>query len=244
MRWSAGVGSRLAAAAVAVSLSGVPVCFSQAARTAGTLTGRIFLADGVTPRSGVVVKVANLTTSQIFDSSQTDRSGRYALASLPSGQYQVAVQAGEGLYVNPDRIPVIQGRKTLFSMALNPAKVTDDPPAQEPPPPQPAPDQPPPAEPPAPEAPPKTEPPAQQPPAEGAKPEEKKPDETKPAEKGKTPAEQQAEKTKPKSGGGFWRSGWGVAVGLGGGAIVLGLLADSITGNSSEVAPPPSASTP
>jgi hypothetical protein len=119
-------------------MSGVPVCFSQTVRTAGTLTGRIFLADGVTPRSGVVVKVANLTTSEIFDSAQTDKSGRYALGSLPSGQYQVAVQAGEGLYVNPDRIPVIQGRKTLFSMALNPASGKDDPPAQEPPP-QPAP---------------------------------------------------------------------------------------------------------
>ncbi|MCI0410232.1 MAG: hypothetical protein L0191_17020, partial [Acidobacteria bacterium] len=72
MRWSVGFGSRLAAAAVVVSMSGVPVCFSQTVRTAGTLTGRIFLADGVTPRSGVVVKVANLSTSQIFDSAQTD----------------------------------------------------------------------------------------------------------------------------------------------------------------------------
>jgi hypothetical protein len=237
MRWSAGFGSRLAAAVVAFSMSGVPVCFSQTVRTAGTLTGRIFLADGVTPRSGVGVKVANLSTSQIFDSAQTDKSGHYALGSLPSGQYQVAVQAGEGLYVNPDRIPVIQGRKTLFSMALNPAAAKDDPPAQEPPP-QPAPDQPPPAEPPpaqpAPETPPQETPPAQQPPTE-----------TKPAEKGKTPAEQEAEKEKKsKNGGGFWRSGWGVAIALGGGAIVLGLLADSLAGDSSEIPPPPSASTP
>ena len=242
MRWSAGVGSRLAAAAVALSMSGIPVCFSQTVRTAGTLTGRIFLADGVTPRSGVVVKVANLSTSQIFNSAQTDKSGRYALGSLPSGQYQVAVQAGEGLYVNPDRIPVIQGRKTLFSMALNRAQAADDPPPQEPPPPQPPPAEPPPAQP-APETPPQTEPPAQQPPAEGTKPEEKKPEETKPEEK--TPAEKEAEKQKKKSEGGFWRSGWGVAIALGGGAIVLGLLADSIAGDSSEIPPPPpSASTP
>ena len=36
----------------------------------------------------------------------------------------------------------------------------------------------------------------------------------------------------------------GVAIGLGGGAIVLGLLADSITGDTNEVAQPPSQSTP
>ncbi|PYQ11212.1 MAG: hypothetical protein DMH00_08745 [Acidobacteria bacterium] len=234
MRWRAGFGSRLAAAALAVSMSGFPVGFSQSVRSAGTLTGRIFRADGVTPRSGVVVRVANLSTSEIFASTQTDNSGRYALPSLPSGQYQLAVEANEGLYVNPDRIPVLQGRKTLFSLALNPSRAADEPPPPDNPPGQ----EPPPQQPP-PEPPPQTEPAAQPPPAEGTKPEEKKPE-----EKGKTPAEQQAEKGKKRSGGGFWRSGWGVAVGLGGGAIVLGLLADSIAGNSSEVPPPPSPSTP
>ena len=234
MHRSAGVGRRLAALAVAVSMSGVPVCFGQSFRSAGTLTGRIFLADGVTPRSGVVVKAANLSTSQIFQSIETDRSGHYAFADLPSGQYQVAVAAGEGLYVNGERVPVIQGRKTLFSMALNPTRAQDNPPGQEPPPTPPPQDQPPQAQPPAQEP----------PPQEGAKPEEKKPEEKKPEEKGKTPAEQEAAKEKKKSGQGFWRSGWGVAIGLGGGAIVLGLLADSIAGNNNNEVTPPSPTTP
>jgi len=243
MLGSAGIGRRLAAVSVAVMMSGIPLSFSQTVRAAGALTGRIFLADGVTPRSGVVVKVANLSTSQIFASSQTDRSGHYALSSLPSGQYQVAVQTGEGLYVNPDRIPVIQGRKTLFSMALNPAAsqgaTSDNPTGQENPPPPPPPDQPPPDQPPADQPPPATEPP----PAEKPPPEAPKPEEPKPTDKEKTPAEKEASKKK-KSGEGFWRSGWGVAIALGGGAIVLGLLADSIANDHSEVSPPPSASTP
>ena len=234
MEWSAGIGRRLAALAVAASLSGVPVCFGQAFGAAGTLTGRIFLADGVTPRGGVVVKAANLSTSQVYESSETDRSGHYAFPKLPSGQYQVAVEAGEGLYVNAEHVPVVQGRKTLFSMSLSPT-AQDNPPPQEPPP-----------TPPPQEQPPQAQPPEQQPPQEGSKPEEKKPEEKKPEEKGKTPAEQEAEKNKnKKSGQSFWRSGWGVAIGLGGGAIVLGLLADSIAGNNNnEVSPPPSASTP
>ena len=223
MRGSVGFGRRLAVAALAVFTSGIPVCLGQNLRFSGSLTGRIFLADGVTPRGGVVVKAANLSTSQVFDSMQTDKSGRYAFPSLPSGQYQVAVAAGEGLYVNPDRIPVMQGRKTLFSLALNPRAQND---RQEPPP-EPPPQEPPPQEPPPQEAPPPT------PPAEAPKPEEKP----------KTPAEEAAGKNK-KKGGGFWRSGWGVAAGLGGGAIVLGLLADSIAGDSSSVPEPPSASTP
>ena len=227
MRSSAGLGSRLAAAALTISLSGIPVCLGQpGARPAGTLTGRIFLSDGVTPRSGVVVKVANLSTSQIFASGQTDRSGHYAFDALPSGKYQVAVAASEGLYVNSAQVPVIQGRKTLFSLALKPGQAQND--RQDPPPPDPPPpDNPPPDNPPAQEPPPE-QPPAEKPPAE--KPPETKPEDKKPEEK--------------KQEGGFWRSGWGVAVGLGAGAIVLGLLADSIAGDSSGVPEPPSQSTP
>ncbi len=219
MRWSAGMGSRLAAAALVISLSGIPVCLGQTARPpAGTLTGRIFLSDGVTPRSGVVVKVANLSTSQTFASGQTDRSGHYAFEALPSGKYQVAVAASEGLYVNSSQIPVIQGRKTLFSLALKPSPTRQDDP-----------------NPPPPDNPPAQEPPPEQPPAE--KPPETKPEDKKPEEK--PPAEGEKKKD-----GGFWRSGWGVAVGLGAGAIVLGLLADSIAGDSEGVPEPPSQSTP
>lgn len=225
MGFGAGVGRRLMAFGLAVSLSGVPLSFGQTAGSSGHLTGRIFVADGVTPRPGVVVKAANLSTSQVFASTQTDKSGRYALADLPSGQYQIAVETGEGLYVNQDRVPVLQGRKTLFSLALNPVSAQDNPP-------------PPPENPPAPEPPQGTEPPAPEQPPETPKPEEKK-------EKGKkektTTTEQEGGK---KKGGGFWRSGWGVAVGLGGGAIVLGLLADSIAGDTAQVEQPPSQSTP
>jgi len=244
MGWSAGIGRRLGAAALVFAMSGVPVCFAQTVRSAGTLTGRIFLADGVTPRGGVVVKAANLSTSQVFASDRTDKSGRYALSTLPSGQYQVAVETGEGLYVNQEKVPVLQGRKTLFSLALNPVRGQDDPPPPENPPGEEPPPEPPPQEPPPQEPPPQTEPAPEPPPGEEAKPEEKKPEETKPEEKPKTPAEQEADEKKKKSGGGFWRSGWGVALGLGGGAIVLGLMADSIAGESSSVPPPPSASTP
>ncbi|HEU5182706.1 MAG TPA: carboxypeptidase-like regulatory domain-containing protein [Candidatus Polarisedimenticolia bacterium] len=187
--------------------------------------GRIFLPDGVTPRSGVVVKVANLSTSQTFASGQTDRSGRYAFEALPSGKYQVAVAASEGLYVNSSEIPVIQGRKTLFSLALKPGQTRQDDPNPPPP------DNPPPAENPPPQEPPPAQPPAEKPPE--TKPEDKKPEEKKPPAEGEK-----------KKDGGFWRSGWGVAVGLGAGAIVLGLLADSIAGDSEGVAQPPSQSTP
>jgi hypothetical protein len=239
MRGSAGFGRRWAAAALAVSLSGIPIGFGQSLRFSGSLSGRIFLADGVTPRGGVVVRAANLTSSQVYESTQTDKSGRYAFANLPSGQYQVAVAAGEGLYVNPDRIPVMQGRKTLFSLALSPdsSKPSGKPEGQEPPPeppPEPAPQEPP--------------PPPQEPPAQEQPPQEQPPAETKPPEeKPKTPAEEAANKDKEKkkgNGTGFWRSGWGVAIGLGGGAIVLGLLADSIAGDNSSVPEPPSPTNP
>jgi carboxypeptidase family protein len=235
MRAVAGFGRRLMHLGLVISLSGIPLTYGQAGMSAGFLAGRIFVADGVTPRAGVVVKAANLSTSQVFTSAQTDRSGRYTFTGLPSGQYQVVVQTGEGLYVNQDKVPVLQGRKTLFSLALNPgAALQEPPPAQEPPPP---------ANPPAQEPPPANPPAQEPPPAETPKPEETKPEDT--GKKEKTPAEKEAaEKSQKGKGTGFWRSGWGVAIGLGGGALVLGLLADQIAGSSSEVQQPPSPSTP
>jgi len=232
MGFGTGVGRRLMAFGLAVSLSGVPLSFGQTAASSGLLTGRIFVADGVTPRPGVVVKAANLSTSQVFASTQTDKSGRYAFADLPSGRYQIAVETGEGLYVNQDRVPVLQGRKTLFSLALNPVSMQDDTP-------------PPPENPPAPEPPEGTEPPdVTEPPAEEQPSETPAPgDEEK--EKGKKKkTTEEGEDEGRKKGGGFWRSGWGVAVGLGGGAVVLGLLADSIAGDSAKVPAPPSPSSP
>jgi hypothetical protein len=234
MRFSVGVAKRLAALGLTVTLGGGSLYSGPVSPgSAGTLTGRIFVADGVTPRGGVVVKAANLNTSRVYASRQTDAAGRYSLASLPAGQYQVAVETAEGLYVNPDRIPVLQGRRTLFSLALDrpdPAarsdRRADDPPEEPETPPQEPPQQP--ATPP-------------EPPGEEQKPEEMKPEEQ---PKEKTPAEQEAEEKKKKKGAAaFWRGGWGVAIGLGGGAVVLGLLADSIAGESDAV-PSPSPSTP
>ena len=70
MRFGEGVGRRLAAFSLIIPLSGIPVVYGQTVRPAGTLSGRIFLSDGLTPRGGVVVKVANLTTSQVFNSGE------------------------------------------------------------------------------------------------------------------------------------------------------------------------------
>ena len=195
MRSGAGFSRRVMVFGLVVSLSGFSFGLGQTL-PAGHLSGRIFVADGVTPRAGVVVKAANLSTSQIFTSSRTDGSGRYALEGLPSGQYQIAVETGEGLYVNRDQVPVLKGRKTLFSLALTRGSAKDEPPPPDNPPGQ----EPPPAQPPAPE------PPPPQPPAETPKPEEKKPEDK---GKEKTPAEQEAgKKGQKKKGAGFWRSGW------------------------------------
>ncbi len=228
-----GVVRRLMVLGLVVSLSGVPLSFAQTGVSAGFLTGRIFVADGVTPRAGVVVKAANLSTSEVFTSTQTDKSGRYSLADLPSGRYQVAVETHEGLYVNQDQVPVLKGRKTLFSLALNPASVLEDPPAPEEPADQEPAEE---AEAPAPEqAPEGTEPPE-------SPMQEKKEKKEKKGKKEKTSTQEEDEGG--RKGAGFWRSGWGVAVGLGGGAVVLGLLADSIAGDTKEVGAPPSPSLP
>lgn len=209
MRFAGSAWYRLAAVALAVAISGTPLVFSQANAVGGSLTGRIFKADGVTPRTGVLVKVAHLSTSEVFTSPQTDKAGRYDLGDLPSGQYQVVVETGEGLYVNQDKVPVMQGRKTLFSLALS-SKADDENPPEG---------------------------------TEGEAPagEETTEEDDDDEGAGMTPAEEEASESKSKFAD-FFRSGWGVATALGGGAVILGLLADSIAGDSTKIKGIPSPS--
>ena len=83
MRVGTGGVYRTVVVGLVVLLSGIPLSWGQATLGAGSLMGRIFDEDGITPRSGVVVKVAHLASSEIYASEKTDESK--TICSSPSG---------------------------------------------------------------------------------------------------------------------------------------------------------------
>jgi hypothetical protein len=55
----------------------------------GTLVGRAFGADGVTPLAGAVVKVSSLTKIGTVLGATTDASGAFSIAGIPAGNFTI-----------------------------------------------------------------------------------------------------------------------------------------------------------
>jgi len=106
------------ATAVALLLGASP---TVAGTDTGILKGRIFTSDGQTPLSGATVRAANLTTEAIYDSLPTDGHGRFSLAELPSGPYELAVATDNGLYPTRTTLVVDGGKTRALALALAPA---------------------------------------------------------------------------------------------------------------------------
>ena len=71
------------------------------------LDGRIYAEDGESPLADAEVVAYNLSTEMLYRSTPTDDSGRYRVADLPPGYYDIAIQTEEGLFVadRPVRVP-------------------------------------------------------------------------------------------------------------------------------------------
>jgi len=214
---NAGAFDRMVAGVLMVAIAGycVPagaIAATQPARSA-EIRGNVLSADGLTGVAGVSVKAAHLETRQIFTSGNTLQDGTYTLAALPPGTYDLAVETPQGLYVADILVDAEPGRSSVVSLALRPAAAVQSDPNSDP----------------------NADPNAEQG-QEGQDQGEKKADEGKRKE-GEPPAqppEPQAEKKKKKKGGGFWRSPGGAAIGIVGGAVLIGAGANSATNDENE----------
>src|SRR5207247_4610897 len=81
-----------------------------------------------------VVRVALRPDGKEFESTRADARANYALASLPSGTYDVAVAADGGLYVVGSAIALQPGEKRSLSLSLKaaPEEGTQPPPPEQP----------------------------------------------------------------------------------------------------------------
>jgi hypothetical protein len=102
----------LVAAVAAASLA-------QAAPTAGepVLAGTVSLASN--PLPGVSVVAYHLSSEQTF-SAATDAAGRYRLAGLPSGYFDLAVRTPEGLFVANQVVNLASATAGDVSLVLQP----------------------------------------------------------------------------------------------------------------------------
>jgi len=65
----------------------------------GSLTGYLFEQDGTAPVEGAVIKLRNVSTDEVFESTVSDGSGVFTVSGLTSGFYDYVVSNAEGNFV-------------------------------------------------------------------------------------------------------------------------------------------------
>lgn len=93
----------------------------------GNLTGFIYDKDGTTPVEGAVVKLKNLASGSVFESSKSDNVGAFSMVGVDQGMYIFGVSSAKGDF-NAEEVLGIAGNETAkLAVALNPDAAEVDP---------------------------------------------------------------------------------------------------------------------
>jgi len=81
------------------------------------LSGRVLNADGVTPRSGVVVLLVDLQERLEYRSSSTSGEGAFK-ATAPAGDYALLVETEAGAFLASDRLTLLPDGNRPLALTL------------------------------------------------------------------------------------------------------------------------------
>ena len=112
------VSRRTVALALVLSTISLPTSFRARAGGGALFNGRVTQADGVTPRTGVVVVLANLEADRTFRSKPTNEEGSFRIDSAPAGTYTLFAEAEEGAYLAASELALKEGANTPVQLTL------------------------------------------------------------------------------------------------------------------------------
>ena len=111
-RVRAGLAIALALFIVSPSLSPVR------AAPGAVLSGRVLQADGVTPRTGVVVTLFDVERRVEFPSDPTNAEGVFKIDTAPPGSYTVLARTAEGVFLAADGFVLVPGENRPLALTL------------------------------------------------------------------------------------------------------------------------------
>jgi hypothetical protein len=80
--------------------------------------GRVFLQDGSTPRTGVVVTLYDRATDRTFSSSPTDERGFFSIGNAEPGSYALLAETPEGAYLAAEAVDLQAGPNKALALSL------------------------------------------------------------------------------------------------------------------------------
>ena len=86
----------------------------------GNLVGFIYYQDGVNPIVGAVVKVKDISTGLVSESTKSDADGMFTIENLNTGVYSLGVVTSQGDFNLEELIGVKAGETTKVSFSLAP----------------------------------------------------------------------------------------------------------------------------
>jgi hypothetical protein len=89
------------------------------------LAGRVFDADGATPRSGVVVTLVDPASDASVSSAPTSHEGTFRIEQAPAGTYRVLAETPEGAFLAADPVDLQPGSNQPLSLTLKVAPGMD-----------------------------------------------------------------------------------------------------------------------
>ena len=84
------------------------------------LEGRVFDADGSTPRPGVVVVLAESPDGATWESAPSSSDGAFVVDDAPTGEYTVLVRDGDAVYLAGRQVPIRDGMKQEVLLSVQP----------------------------------------------------------------------------------------------------------------------------
>ena len=86
----------------------------------GNLVGFIYYKDGVTPIVGAFVKVKDVSTDLVSESTKSDSNGMFTIENLNTGVYSLGVVTSQGDFNLEELIGIKGGETTKVSFSLTP----------------------------------------------------------------------------------------------------------------------------
>lgn len=116
---------RATACVVAASVGSLLVFGSVAAEPPTVFGGKVYGADGTSPRDGVVVRLVGVSPESSYGAAPTGADGSFRLEGAPPGSYRVLAEAEEGAYLAADGFELAPGANRPVALTLGAASPND-----------------------------------------------------------------------------------------------------------------------
>lgn len=90
-----------------------------------SLAGTVVSSATEAPLTGARLHAGDPKTGHVFSADPTGEDGSFRLADLPAASYELAVEAGGGLYVVEAAVKLSPGEARTVTVAINPQAAPD-----------------------------------------------------------------------------------------------------------------------